>query len=367
MKNETIIYEKLGCGQSYNLITEHKDCYMISTNKTDCCIDKDEKILHAVIDAIENFGLCYGNNNIKNSSVMYFSDGHIIICSLTQVIYAALTNTNIDDYKGSRFRYKDGNPLNLTKENIIFDTVGILTHTIKGERYIILIDRESNVRSFTNYTDELYDIIKQFRYTCVPKRKKFYITSCHNTQLTHLVWAYHKLGANKDNILEVVESFKKDCLNGYGKDNCDKWVTLDHKQSYKERITNDTIENLWLMPYKDNLLKSNVTAKLTDDCNFKVTDGGQFWIKKKELDLPLELKLRYGMFNELQDFEIYKVDDDKMSDSYVNDLKSFQKNGELPSGKIKVPLGTFYIILQETKRLEKLLPDMLKSLKTRRK
>ena len=88
MKNETIVYEKLGRGQSYNLITEHEDCYLISTNKTDCCIDKNEKILCAVIDAIENFGLCYANQNIENGGGMYFSDGHTIALPVSRISFS---------------------------------------------------------------------------------------------------------------------------------------------------------------------------------------------------------------------------------------------------------------------------------------
>jgi len=344
MKETNIIYESANGG---NVIVQvGNEYFLINQSGATVQFDGGEKILQAVIENIEKYGNLYFHKN--NSNGWYWIDEtKRPVLTLTQLIWAVHKNVPVTKIKGQkRIKLRDGNPCNLTSDNLYVSE----TQVIKHQDNIYLYNEEHRKIAVANYSDELYEILNTFELYY--NRKKDYFSCNLNGKLIdieYLCWAHYKYNADKSNVDEIIGKVKKEFINHSPKDRA-KQLVIDHKNSL--HWCNKSW-NLQLVEHGLNVKKGNLTSKLkpnqfymplsidensgageaTGRINYK-TDmfGTLYFLLTKEPAYDIE-------------FLPHEADNEKR----VGNLVTMIRKDEMPEEKITIPMSNlqyFYLILK---------------------
>lgn len=295
--------EIIECSDHYRLIWERAN-----GSQALVCFDKQDKVLNAVIKALSDFG----NPQYSTYGPIFQKfEGRktIYICSLAQVITAALRGGKRNDYSRRRIKYLDQNPFNLQGNNIFYpEKVFASVVEISGEKFIRLKYKEKTrgtLYSITNYDPALYKIVLSLHWDYYERGQIFKAVNTYRKEqypFHYLVWVFFRCGATETNWKEKIAELRASN------------ATMDHKHSAECGLNkwDNRIENLQLMPRKLNSKKGNCTSKLRANCFFIPTEEGAI----------------YGKY-ENEYIEMCSIED--ITESNLGNLKTFCSTGNIAS------------------------------------
>lgn len=176
--------------------------------------------------------------------------------SLAKIVYAVYHNVNTDHMSHIKFRYVDDDKLNLT-----YDNLQLYSATVSHDDFYIYIDNGDGCRAYTDYEEDLYKLLKSFKWYVESARNRFItIYKSKALRLHTVIFIYAHRGCRIDNFDECLEKFRNECKGT----NSFNGKVIDHKQS-EEFASDNTFNNLQLITSQENSKKHSLTSNLPDN------------------------------------------------------------------------------------------------------
>lgn len=341
IKKEEIVFESAN-GANTIIDDKKNNLYLLLHSNGKCaCFDHIEKILKAVMRAVENGG----NFQISNSNKVgfYIADNRgKFRYGLNQLIISTAYKKKLSDIKKGRIIHSDNNILNCCLDNLdctkITNAVSSPYTVMHDEKYIYL-KHNNGQKAILTYYPELYKIVRNRRwdyqkginafYTVITKNHSKEIIQLTLHQLTYIF--YHYQGVTHRNILSNIRAYKAN----FAKYN----LEVDHLNS--DRM-NDCEYNISAMDKSLNISKSNITVKIIAPFfHYAVYVNDTYKVVVGVYNYALE-------GNEQIKMQAYQCD---TAEAYVALLKQFFNEGVLPNGeRLSVSPKKWYLKCPEKER-----------------
>lgn len=258
---EDIVFESAN-GANAIIDDKKNNLYLLLHSNGKCaCFDHIEKILKAVMRAIDNDG----NFQISNSNKagFYIADNRgKFRYGLNQLIISTAYKKKLSDIKKGRIIHSDNNILNCCLDNLDCTKIANAIsspYTVMHDNKYIYLSHSNGQKAKLTYYPELYKIVKNHRWDYQKGINAFYtvITRNHSKEIIQLTLHqlayifYHYQGVTHRNILTNIRSYK----SNFAKYN----LEVDHLNS--DRM-NDCEYNISAMDKSLNISKSNITVKI---------------------------------------------------------------------------------------------------------
>lgn len=351
IKKEDIVFESAN-GANTIIDDKKNNLYLLLHSNGKCaCFDHYNRLLKAIVKAIEHDGNFQISNSNKAGFYIANNRGKFRY-GLNQLIICTAYRKKLSDVKKGRIIHSDGNILNCCLDNLdctkIANAVSSPYTVTHDEKYIYL-KHNNGQKAILTYYPELYKIVRNRRWDYQKSINAFstVITRNHSKeridltlhQLAYIFYHYHDV--THRNVLSNIRSYKAN----FSKYN----LEVDHLDSVR---MNNCEYNISAMDKSLNISKSNITAKIIAPFfHYGVYTNGVY-------------RIAVGMYvNKTEDEVIIQMYQCNTAELYVKLLKRFYNEGVLPNGeRLPVLPKKWYLKTPEEKRqpIDQALPKVNK-------
>ncbi|MCL1806769.1 MAG: hypothetical protein FWG31_03600 [Oscillospiraceae bacterium] len=316
---ETLIYEtKLN-----SLWADGSCAYLKHKNGIIGKLDKDPKIIDAVIESIES----NGNFHYSTPSTGFVARDKRggLKHSLLHLIYSAHTAIPIEEInRRKQFKFKNGDKLDFRIENLFYNRNRLSIHG----KYMCMFDEYGNY-SLTDYHEDLANILKSRNWAYNPQNKTFMAycgNKSGNSSIYQVCYCFLHRNATVDTLDEVLWSFKRECKAFEQRRD---HLTIDHKSSIRQDNRN---ENLQLISHWLNAKKRNHTARLQSNQFYIPVVGGEIAGRR-----IYKTDVFGNLFNAafgIRPFDVQLLNDVPGTERAITNLVNMVKNDTIPDNAL---------------------------------